>query len=166
MNRKTIVADASPLIAFGRINQIKLLSDIVGEIIIPEAVAEECVRDNLRSGASEIRKAIHHKIISIHANPNEDKYKELLDILGKGEAAAIVLASEQIDKRLLIDEKLGRQVAKKLNLKVIGTAGVLLLAKQKKKITQVSPLINQLKKSGYYLSNDLISEILKQANEV
>ena len=52
-----------------------------------------------------------------------------------------------------------------MNLHTIGTAGVLLLAKEKKLIKTVSPLIIELKKSGYYLSNSLIQTVLDRAKE-
>lgn len=133
-------------------------------IIVPEAVAAECLVDTSRPGASEIQKAIQKKIIKVEANPELDGNHELLTILGKGEAAAITLALK-LQTGLLIDERLGRSAAKKLNVKIIGTAGVLLLAKRNKLIDKVSPLIYELKKSGYYLSSELIMEILKKAKE-
>lgn len=66
---------------------------------------------------------------------------------------------------LLIDEKLGRNAAIKFHLSIIGTAGVLLLAKKKKLIPKIAPLINELKENGYYLSKELIKEILKLGKE-
>lgn len=164
MNKKIVVADTSPLIAFGRIDCLSLLSDTLGTMIIPTAVAEECLLELSKPGAIEIQKAINRKIVKIHEGMSEPIHDELFDVLDKGEAAAIALAS-QLDVGLLIDEKLGRGVAKKLNLKVIGTAGVLLLAKQKKLIDKVSPLMTALKKSGYYLSVELIREVQKRAGE-
>lgn len=163
-SRKIVVADAGPLIAFGRINFLSLLSDTLGKIIIPEAVANECLLDISRPGAIAIQKAIHEKTLKVLPSDIHDEHHELLEILGKGETAAIALASK-LNIGILIDEKLGRNAARKLNLKVIGTAGVLLLAKQNKFIDKVSPLIHELKKVGYYLSAELVREILKQARE-
>lgn len=53
----------------------------------------------------------------------------------------------------------------KKHIKVIGTVGVLLLAKNNKIINKISPLIQALQQSGYFLSTDLINEILKRAKE-
>lgn len=164
MNKKIVIADASPLIAFGRIDRISLLSAVLGNIIIPRAVSDECLVDISRPGASEIQKAIDKKMIHIRDAVDMHQHEILLDLLDVGEATAIALAV-QLKAGLLIDEKLGRAAAKKLNLKVIGTAGVLLLAKQKKLIQEISPLILDLKKSGYFLSSTLIEEVLKRADE-
>lgn len=154
MANKIVVADASPLIAFGRIKLLSLLSKTLGTIIVPEAVVRECLADISRPGANAIQNAIDKKIIKPHINPDTHHYQDLLDVLGIGEATAIVLAS-QLQTGILIDEKLGRNAAKKLNLSVIGTAGVLLLAKKKKLINKISPLIFELKNTGYYLSAEL-----------
>ncbi|HEX4044729.1 MAG TPA: DUF3368 domain-containing protein [Gammaproteobacteria bacterium] len=165
MGRKIIVADTSPLIAFGRIDRLALLTEILGTIIVPRFVVEECIVDIRRPGASVIQKAIKEKIIKImEVDTKLLEFQELSVILDRGETAAIILA-KQLDAGLLIDEKLGRNVAKNLNLKIIGTAGVLLLAKKNKLIPKVYPLIFSLKESGYYLSSALIKEVMKQAQE-
>lgn len=163
MDNKIVVADAGPLVAFGRINSLWLLSEILGLIIIPETVAAECITNTSKKGASMIQEAIDNEIIKVHENTRNGN-QEFSDILDAGEAAAIALALK-LKTGLLIDEKLGRSVAKKLKLKIIGTAGVILLAKKNKLINKVFPLINDLKDAGYYLSNNLISEVLRQAKE-
>lgn len=166
MNKeKIIVADASPLIAFGCIGSISVLTKTLGSVIVPETVANECLKDIARPGAQEIQKAIQMKLLELHPNIKIPKeIHSLLTVLDEGEAAAIGLALH-LQSGLLIDEKLGRGTARKLNLPIIGTAGVLLLAKKKKNISAVKPLIERLKKSGYYLSKALVAEVLKLANE-
>jgi predicted nucleic acid-binding protein len=54
---------------------------------------------------------------------------QLAKLLDRGEAEAIVLAQSR-DARLLIDERKGRAVARRRGVGVIGTGGVLLLAKR------------------------------------
>lgn len=164
MAKKTIVADTSPLIALARIGSLDLLPKLLGEIIIPKAVADECLSDISREDSIAIKKAITNKILKVVNNPDTLVYHDLCTILDAGEAAAIALAVK-LKSGLLIDEKLGRNTAIKQNLKIIGTAGILLLAKKKKLIKQVKPLINELSKSGYFLSADLIESILKIAGE-
>ena len=164
MGNVTVIADTGPLIAMGRIDQISLLSMVLGNIIIPQAVADECLVEMSRPGAREIQRAVDENRIAIHKNPAIHTYHKWLDVLGPGESAAIMLAY-QLKTGLLIDEKLGRQVARKINIRLIGTAGVLLLAKQKNHIIEVAPLINALKSQGYYLSAALEKEVLSQANE-
>lgn len=164
MAKRIIVADTSPLIAFGRIDHLPILKKTLGEIIAPRAVIDECLIEPHRPGSLEIQKAINKKIISIHPNPKSHGHDDLFTLLDTGEANAIILATK-LQAGLLIDEKLGRNAARKFNLSVIGTAGVLVLAKRKKIIKNVKPILHLLKQSGYYLSSQLISDVLKLSNE-
>jgi len=160
-----VIADSSPLIAFGRINKFSLLSQLFGIIIIPQAVADECFVDPTRLGATAIQQAIDKKLIKIHPNPPVSQTNDLPSMLGMGEIAAIQLA-HSLKLPLIIDEKLGRTTATKLNIPIIGTGGILVLAKQRKLINAVQPLILRLQEEGYYLSNKLIEIILKRAGEI
>lgn len=161
---KIIIADAGPLIAFSRIEQLLILKKLFGNVLISEAVAKECLVDMSLPGASYIQKALNQKTIKACSDPNDDQIDGLPEFLGKGETTAIILA-HKLKVPLLIDERLGRRVAKKLQIKIIGSAGILLLAKEKKLIKEVRPLIEQLKKANYHLSNLLVSQILNLANE-
>ena len=44
---KPVVADAGPLIAFGRIGKLDLLSQVLGRILMPKAVVDECLAAGL-----------------------------------------------------------------------------------------------------------------------
>lgn len=160
---KIIIADASPLIAFGSIDKLNVLFNLFGKVIIPEIVADECLVDKTRPGAIAIAKAIQDKKILIQSTATLPR-DNILSILDDGEAAAIALA-HSLNLPLIIDEKLGRGVATKLGIKIIGTIGVLLLAKQKKKLKAIKPILLLLKNGRYFLSNTLIKETLKRAQE-
>ena len=164
MSKQIIVADAGPLIAFGRLNKIFILSETLGSILVPETVIRECTADPSRSGAKAIQCAIDDKTITIQADFKNNESMELSVLLGPGETAAIKLA-RKLSCGLLIDEKLARGVAAKLHLKIIGSVGVLLLAKRKNIIAEILPIINDLKKVGYYLSDKIIQEAAIIAGE-
>jgi len=52
-----------------------------------------------------------------------------------------------------------------LGLKFIGTAGLLLLAKQTGNIPAVRPLLDELKRNKFHLSDRVYQAILEQAEE-
>ncbi len=158
-----IVSDASPLIAFGGIHRLDILPALFGTVLIPEIIAQECLADKTKTGAAAIEKAIQKKLIQIHTDIIYRSI-DLRDILDEGEAAAISLA-HTMQQPLLIDEKLGRGVAKNLGIKIIGTIGVLLLAKQKMIVREIKPILIQLKNGHYFLSEQLIQEALIRAEE-
>ncbi len=68
--------------------------------------------------------------------------------------------------RVLIDERKGRHIAQSLNLRVTGTAGVLLLAKEAGLIRLVRPVLDALVgEHGLHIADALRSVILRDAGE-
>lgn len=83
-----------------------------------------------------------------------------------GEAQAIALALELKADWLLIDERDGRSIARRLGLKLTGVLGVLLRAKANKQIEVIKPEIEALKqKARFFITPEVESAILKQAEE-
>ena len=67
--------------------------------------------------------------------------------------------------KLLIDDQRGRKVAKINQISTIGSLGVLLAAKEKGLVREVTPLVRQIEKSDIYLSPHLIATVLELAGE-
>lgn len=59
----------------------------------------------------------------------------------------------------------GRKVAKINHISTIGSLGVLLVAKEKHLLTEISPLLRQIASSDIYLSPKLIATVLELAGE-
>ena len=66
---------------------------------------------------------------------------------------------------MLIDDQAGRKVARELGLQVLGTAGVLLLAKRRGVVESVIPLIDEIRRQGYSLSDALVAQVRRLAGE-
>ncbi len=86
-----------------------------------------------------------------------------------GEATALILAQQLANQGgaslLLMDDHRGRQAAQHSKIATMGTAGVLLLAKQTSAIAAVKPVLLALRENGYFLSKRLIDSVLAQAGE-
>lgn len=74
---------------------------------------------------------------------------------------AILLAEEFAADILLIDEKIGRVVALKRNLPVVGTLGILEQASDKG-IVDFIDILDKLKTSGFYVSNAVEQKFLRR----
>lgn len=158
-----VVADASPLIALARIDQLALLPQIFSRVILPIAVYSETQRRPTLPDAIAIRDAGRQALFLV--------YEESIGIvtglpsgLGEGEAAAISLASE-LGCGVFMDEKAGRAAAKVRGIRTIGTIGVLSLARNRGLIPALQPLIVGLQDSGYYLGSDLVEAALRLHGE-
>ena len=151
--QKIIVSDTSCIILLKKIHQINLLKQLFGKIIITSEVEEEF--SGVLPGFFEIQNA---------TDPNYVKI--LSTFLDKGEASVIALALEQEDCLLIIDEYKGRKEAKSLGIKITGTLGVLLLAKEKGLIKELKPLLDQIKHTNFRINESLIRKVLTLAGEL
>lgn len=158
-----VVCNATPLIALAKIGEINLLKEFFGEIYIPDAVYDDVVtRGQNRPGMNEVMDAKWIKRKSVR---NKMMVKLLLAELDKGEAEVLVLANEINADKVIIDEKKGRNAAELAGLGIIGTVGILLLAKRQKKIRSVKELLDKLKDEDFRLSNYVYEETILKAME-
>jgi predicted nucleic acid-binding protein len=80
---------------------------------------------------------------------------------GKGESEVIALAYET-NFKVLIDDLKARKVAENLGLSISGSIGVLLKAEKLGIIDSALKKTQELKEMGFYVSNELLSEIAKR----
>jgi predicted nucleic acid-binding protein len=161
---KLVVADSSPLIALASSGHIDVLLTIIQEVVIPETVFQECVTQNDKPGAKNILNAVRAGNIQKVDDPDISAFRDI-DDLDVGEACAISLAIT-MKSAILIDDFIGREVAKAHQVKVIGGCGILLIAKQRGLIAAVKPVIDAWKDViGYRLSDSLIADVLRKAGE-
>ena len=159
----TVVSDATPLIAFAKLDGLSWLQQLFGEIYIPKAVYEEvAIAGAGRVASTEVQSATWIQVRSVL---KRDQVSILLTQLDLGESEAIVLAQEIEADWLLMDEVRGRSVAHALGLPVIGTVGLLVMAKDMGLIPEVRPLLGVLLSQSFRLSEKVIRSILIQAGE-
>lgn len=160
------MCDASPLIVMAKSGLIPVLNGVAEDVIIPQTVYAECTVEASLPGAQAVRAAAEAGHIHLRPDatgPGEGPGAELSG-LDAGELAAIHLAAA-LQCPVLIDERLGRQAARARGLTVIGSAGLLLAAKQRGLIPAVAPILSQWRQSGYFLSVGMIEAVLKRAGE-
>jgi predicted nucleic acid-binding protein len=85
--------------------------------------------------------------------------------LGLGESAVLALASAEAGSWAVVDDWGARRCARSLSIPVIGTLGLVLLAKQEGLIPAARPVIERLRRSGMYLSDEIIREALARVGE-
>lgn len=165
MTPALIVADAGPLIGLAVAGRIEILHALFDPILVPRVALEELQLEASRPGSFALSKAKDAGWLSSEDVPASTDTPKLAELLDRGEAEAIVLAQSK-DARLLMDERKGRMVARRRGVTVIGTGGVLLLAKREDVIDQIAPVLEDLASHGYRLSDGLRRELLVLAGEV
>lgn len=158
---RKVVSNTTPIISLLKVDKLEILKELYGKIYIPFEVFRE-----IEAGKDKEYYVNLTKIdwITIERIQNEKSLLFFLD-LDKGEAEAIVLANEIDADLILLDENLGRFHAKHIGLKVTGTIGILLKAKENGIIETVEPILNELLQKGIWLSQKLIIKILEKASE-
>ena len=160
-----VVSDTSAINNLAAINQLYLLQRLYGTVMIPEAVYVELNEPGFPvAGATEVKT---FDWIQTRVVRDRNLVKALSNELDIGEAEAIALAVETQADRVLIDERQGRLVAAKLNLRYTGILGVLVEAKSQGLIAEVKPLLDALiNQAGFWVAEPLYNRVLGFVDEI
>ncbi|MCI4671751.1 MAG: DUF3368 domain-containing protein [Bacteroidia bacterium] len=135
-----IISDTSVITNLIQLNELSLLENLFGRVIIPEKVYSEL-------GKLLAQKKIidESNWIDIRAISDKILYAKLENSLDPGEAEAITLAVELEADVLLIDEKKGRKIAQEHGVLITGLLGVLIEAKEVGLLEEIKPLFEVVK---------------------
>lgn len=161
---RRVIVNSTPLIALCNAGLLKILKEVYGQITIPKAVFDE-VTAKPDSACSQIKTNMDWIIVEKISDITDRKmYKAKLHA---GEVDVMILAqSEPLADLVIIDDNAAKKTAKYLGLKVTGTLGVLLKAKKVGVISSVKNAIDAIRKNGFYISDNVIQMVLKQADEL
>jgi uncharacterized protein len=159
-----IISDTSSISNLLLIGKLSLLQILYDQLIIPEVVFQEIkALEAFGIDTSSIQSADWISIQPVRDRTLVQKLEAEIDL---GEAEAIALAIELNADRLLIDERIGRQVAQRYGLKITGLLGVLVSAKQDNIIPELKPMLDQLiQQAKFRVHADLYRQILQDVNE-
>ncbi|MCA2640677.1 MULTISPECIES: DUF3368 domain-containing protein [unclassified Microcystis] len=157
-----VIADTSPIQYLYQTNLLELLPNFYGQIIIPFSVDQELAVGKA-SGISlpditSLSWIIIQQAKSVSLLP-------LVTDLGKGEKEVLALAIEIPDSLALLDDGLARRYANLLGIKLTGTMGILLKAKQNCYLHRIEPILNQLELLNFRLDATTRTSVLKLAGE-
>lgn len=135
-----VVSNSGPLIALGKLGLTGLWHQLYGRILIPTAVFEEAVTRGLERAEPDAlgtHLAITRGQILVVALHDEDLPGEFRQLpLERGERQAIFLAYRDQADLLCLNEKRARHIARKWQVKVKGTLGILVEAHRKGILTR------------------------------
>ena len=140
-----------------------------GRVAITSAVRSEVLPPKRVPGKSRLMEALR---IGILYEIENTSFTLRLPNLGSGEGSTIraALSHASLAKSCLVimDDKAGRHALRKIappNVSLTGTAAIVGRAKELGLITSAAKVFDDLKKKGFYISDEVVGQILKQIGE-
>lgn len=158
-----IVADTTPIITLLKIDKLSLLEKLFGKIIVPKAVFRELAQNNkFVNEADIITKNNFIEVQDVSTHDTVELFRKSTG-LDAGESEALVLAEKLQADMMLLDEKKARKMASLMNIKVMGTVGILIKAYEKKIISKDEILVsvNIMKSYGRFVSESVYEELFR-----
>ena len=162
MPEPAAVIDTSPLILLARISRLDLLLTLRRRLVVPVPVLEE-----IRAKGDQdpiVRELEHARYLEeVPALPISEQIRRW--DLGSGESSVLAWATEHPGTLALLDDMEARRCAESLGISLLGTAGLVLLAKRRGSIPAALPVLRELIAGGMYLSELTVAELLRRAGE-
>lgn len=155
-----IVADSSALIALAVCDGLDVILQVYDDLKIPEAVFTEIVAPE-KPHSDALGAFLTERVVKVDVT----RWVVTAGGLGRGEIEAMALYKQLSADALLIDDRRARVIAEHNQIECIGALGLLLVAKQRGKISMLTPYVSKLRQSSLFYGDDLLDKVLKLAGE-
>jgi predicted nucleic acid-binding protein len=154
-----VVSNTTPLFAFAALGRFDILEQVYGRLVVVETVVGEC------EAGGPIMVPDLRSLPWIQIVPAPTRADDRFYMLDAGERDTLSIALEKGASRVLIDERLGRNLAEYHGLPVIGSLGTLLKAKHIGLIAEFLPLVRLLQRAGFRYHEPLVMRLAALVNE-
>jgi predicted nucleic acid-binding protein len=152
-----IIGDSSALVALSIMDRLDLLETIFGKIYVPQAVYDE-VTISHKPQSLKLKNFLKDKISTVDLTITQMG-------LGQGELEVIALYKHLGSDFLLIDDRRAKKFAQLNSVNVIGSLGVMILAKEQGLIDSIRNDLQKLIGSDVFISKSLIDKVLLSVGE-
>ena len=162
-----VVSDTTPIISLLKIDQLDLLHKLFGSVMIPDAVYDELTSNPQYVNEANLIIASEYICKVSVAGSESVKLLQRATGLDRGESEAIIYTDECHADLLLMDEAKGRQVARQMGIRIMGTIGILLQAYQSRLLNkeQILCCIDIMRASGRQISEGLYRQLLNRLEQ-
>ncbi|MCK6510449.1 DUF3368 domain-containing protein [Myxococcota bacterium] len=157
---RILVFDASPTIILAKIGRLDLALLLASECWLPDAVASEILQGPPNDPAFRAVFAGWGQRASTNIPTTILEWG-----LGVGESSVLSLVLEHAGWIAVLDDAKARQCAKALGVPVLGTIGLILLAKKIGVVPQAAPIFREILRAGLYLEESFLRNALAQVGE-
>lgn len=160
-----LVFDSGPLIYLGKVRVLEKLEKINAKKIVPSSVYKEVVEEGISTGKEDaiyLKRLIDEGVFEV---VKAGKIIENLPAatLSPADQEVLTLAGEK-NGFAVIDEDAGRKIAELLEIKTVGSVGVLfnLVKRRVMSKAEMKKIIDRMIEEGWYCSTALYSYILEK----
>ena len=155
------VSNTTPLRYLIAISQENLLEKLFEKVLVPVAVHEELIDPRT---PQLVRQTVAALPAWLEVRKVDEKDTDVFPVvLHRGERQAILLAEAVRADVLLIDEQIGRAIARERNLPLSGTLGILERADTMGYVKDFPEIVRRLKTSGFYLTDALEQQLVERS---
>lgn len=159
---KTLVVNASPIISLFKADLAFILPAVSSDIMVPGPVWREItISGHSDPAARGLQACSWAKQLDV-----DEVEPQIADWdLGAGEESVLSHVYKNRESHAVLDDAHARRCAYSLGISVIGTGGLLLIAKKKQVISSVREGLSSLKDAGLFIAPALEQMLLNIAGE-
>jgi predicted nucleic acid-binding protein len=156
------VCNSSPLISLARIQRLDLIESLAAEVVVPATVVLE-----IEAGAGRDRAArVVRNSPRLRIRPNVEIPEAVRSWqLDPGEGQVLAMALQRPGCGAVIDDRAARRCAASFSIPMIGTVGLVALARQRGTLKAAAPVYKALRDAGFFVSPALLKAVLAQFGE-
>jgi predicted nucleic acid-binding protein len=155
-----VFSNTTPFIALSSVGLLHVLPSIFGEIVVAPSVVDECSEGG-RILVPDLKSLSWIKVQAVQS----DMRLPVLFELDRGERDTLLLAALSPKALVIIDERLGRNMAEYMGLQVTGTLGVLAKARTLGLIPSFLQAAHGMREQGIYFQEGLVNRIAARVGE-
>lgn len=153
------IADTSVLIFLHKLGHLDLLRTFYGRVLVPRAVVAELQEGAAHTPAPPLAELpwIVQRAVARTLVPPSD--------LGPGEVEVVALGLEHPGLAVILDDGRARAYAKRFELRVTGTLGILARAVREGFVADLAPELDRLENFGFRMTPQLRRMLLEHVGE-
>ncbi|HOE12047.1 MAG TPA: DUF3368 domain-containing protein [bacterium] len=156
------VVNSSPIIVLSRLGFLERLDAILPQFLVPSGVMAEINAGPTGNPATAwIGGLGTSRMVNVSAiSPAIAGWD-----LGRGESEVLTWSCEHKECGAILDDYAARKCAVSLGIPLCGTLGLLILAKRRGVIDQISPVLDELPRVGFWIHESLVAEAKRLTGE-
>ncbi|MEI6205241.1 MAG: DUF3368 domain-containing protein [Desulfuromonadales bacterium] len=155
-----VFSNTTPFIALSAIGRLDLMQSLFSSVYVVDDVVDECSHGGIIA-VPDLKTLDWIKVVPTYPAA----MASILLELDRGERNTISTAIDMRADRIIIDEKIGRNIADYLGLQVTGTLGILLKAKTSGLIPSFSEAARLMVERGIHYNPKLVERLVRVAGE-